>query len=438
MQYFKKAPPQPLAVSQEIRDTVSQIILDVEKEGVDAVRRYSEKFDGSAPKDFRLSDKDISGLLAQVDDKVAQAIEFSIAQVKHFAELQRRTLTDFEEETLPGVVIGQKQIPVNAVGSYIPGGRYPILASAVMTVGVPKVAGVKRIVACAPIQRSTGQVNALQLYGMVKSGADEIYAIGGAQAMAAMAFGLDGAPPLEAVDMIVGAGNAYVAEAKRQLFGVVGIDLLAGPTEILIIADETANPEFVAADLLAQAEHGVNSQSVLITTSRPLAEEVTKEIERQLATLPTADAAGQSWREYGEIILVESDEEMAKVADEVASEHLEVQTRNPDWFLARLTNYGSLFLGQSATVAYGDKGIGTNHVLPTGKAARYTGGLWVGKFIKTVTWQRVSGAANATVAPPFITMADTEGMVGHADSMRLRLNGKLSESRERAKETSLK
>ena len=214
-----------------------------------------------------------------------------------------------------------------------------------------------------------------------------------------MAFGLDGAPPLEAVDMIVGAGNAYVAEAKRQLFGVVGIDLLAGPTEILIIADETANPEFVAADLLAQAEHGVNSQSVLITTSRPLAEEVTKEIERQLATLPTADAAGQSWREYGEIILVESDEEMAKVADEVASEHLEVQTRNPDWFLARLTNYGSLFLGQSATVAYGDKGIGTNHVLPTGKAARYTGGLWVGKFIKTVTWQRGVGRGERNGGP---------------------------------------
>ena len=245
-------------------------------------------------------------MLSEVDENVARAIDFSISQVKHFAELQRRTLTDFEEETLPGVTIGQKQIPVNAVGAYIPGGRYPILASAVMTVGVPKVAGVSRIVACAPIQRGTGKVNPLQLYGMVKSGADEIYAIGGAQAMAAMAFGLDGSPPLEAVDMIVGAGNAYVAEAKRQLFGVVGIDLLAGPTEILILADETADPEFVAADLLAQAEHGTNSQSVLITTSRALAEEVTKEIERQLASLPTADAAGQSWRDYGEIILVES------------------------------------------------------------------------------------------------------------------------------------
>ena len=421
MEYFKQAPPQSAAVSQEIRDTVSRIISDVEREGVDAVRRYSEKFDGFAPTEFRLSESDIQAQLSGLDETVTAAIDFSITQVKHFAELQRRTLTDFEEETLPGVTIGQKQIPVGAVGSYIPGGRYPILASAVMTIGVPKVAGVRRIVACAPVQRGTGRVNALQLYGMVQSGADEIYAIGGAQALAAMAFGLDGVPPLEAVDMIVGAGNAYVAEAKRQLFGVVGIDLLAGPTEICILADETADPEKVAADLLAQAEHGTNSQSVLITTSRALAEEVAREIERQLASLPTADAAGASWRDYGEILLVEGDAEMLRVSDGVASEHLEVMTRDPDWYLQRLSNYGSLFLGGNATVAYGDKGIGTNHVLPTGHAARYTGGLWVGKFIKTVTWQRVSDAANAAVAPPFIRMADSEGMVGHADSMRLRL-----------------
>ena len=421
MEYIKQAPPQPAAVNREIQETVSRIIADVERDGVAAVRRYSEQFDGFAPADFRLSEADIRTQLASLDDTVTQAIDFSIAQVKHFAQAQRRTLTDFEEETLPGVTIGQKQIPVQAVGSYIPGGRYPILASAAMTIGVPKVAGVSRIVACAPIQRGTGRVNALQLYGMVQSGADEIYAIGGAQALAAMAFGLDGAPPLAAVDMIVGAGNAYVAEAKRQLFGVVGIDLLAGPTEICILADESADPEFVAADLLAQAEHGTNSQSVLITTSRALAHAVTREIDRQLAALPTADAAGASWRDYGEILLVEDDDEMVRVSDQVASEHLEVQTRDPEWFLARLRNYGSLFLGRNATVAYGDKGIGTNHVLPTGRAARYTGGLWVGKFIKTVTWQRVSDAANHTVAPPFVTMADTEGMVGHADSMRLRV-----------------
>ncbi len=421
MEYIKKAQPQPAAVSQEIRDTVSQIISDVEREGEAAVRRYSEKFDGYCPPSLRLSEKDIAATLAGIDEEVTRAMDFSITQVKHFAELQRRTLVDFEEETLPGVTIGQKQVPVSAVGAYIPGGRYPILTAPVMTIGVPKVAGVERVVACAPIQRGTRQVNPLQLYGMVQSGADEIYAIGGAQAMAAMAFGLGGDPGLEAVDMIVGAGNAYVAEAKRQLFGVVGIDLLAGPTEILILADESANPEAVAADLLGQAEHGTNSQSVLITTSRALADEVQKAIDRQLPTLATADAAGVSWRELGEIILVENDEEMVKVSDQVASEHLEVLTRDPDWYLARLKNYGSLFLGHNATVAYGDKGIGTNHVLPTSRAAKYTGGLSVGKFIKTLTWQRVSDAANATVAPHFIKVADTEGMVAHAASMRLRL-----------------
>ncbi|WP_216320779.1 histidinol dehydrogenase [Deinococcus aestuarii] len=423
MEYFKQAAPQAPSVNQEIRDTVSSILSDVEREGLAAVRRYSERFDGHSPESFRMTPEEISRVTSEVEDSVARAIDFSLEQVRNFAGLQRRTLVDFEAETLPGVTIGQKQIPVNAVGAYIPGGRYPITAAPAMTIGVPKAAGVARVVACAPVQRGTGRINPEQLYGIVQSGADEVYTIGGAQAMAAMAFGMEGSPPLEAVDMIVGAGNAYVAEAKRQLFGVVGIDLLAGPTEICILADDSADPELVAADLLAQAEHGVNSQSVLITTSRDLVEAVTREIERQLAALPTADAAGPSWRDYGEIILVESDEEMARVSDRVASEHLEVQTRDPDWFLARLTNYGSLFLGRNAAVAYADKGIGTNHVLPTSRAARYTGGLWVGKFIKTVTWQRVGDAANATVAPPFITMADTEGMVGHADSMRLRLRG---------------
>lgn len=387
MEYFKQAAPQPASVSQEIRDTVSSILSDVEREGLAAVRRYSERFDGHSPPSFRMTPGEISRVTAEVEDPVARAIDFSLEQVRNFAGLQRRTLVDFEAETLPGVTIGQKQIPVNAVGAYIPGGRYPITAAPAMTIGVPKAAGVPRVVACAPVQRGTGRINPSQLYGIVQSGADEIYTIGGAQAMAAMAFGLEDGPPLEAVDMIVGAGNAFVAEAKRQLFGVVGIDLLAGPTEICILADDSADPELVAADLLAQAEHGVNSQSVLITTSRSLAEAVTREIERQLAGLPTADAAGVSWRDYGEIILVESDEEMAQVSDQVASEHLEVQTRDPNWFLARLTNYGSLFLGRNAAVAYADKGIGTNHVLPTSRAARYTGGLWVGKFIKTVTWQ---------------------------------------------------
>ncbi|RIH87885.1 histidinol dehydrogenase [Calidithermus roseus] len=421
MEYFKKALPQSPSVTQEIRDTVSRIISDVEREGITAVRRYSEMFDGWNPPSFRLSQHEIEEGLRVVDTGIARAIDFAIEQVSKFARLQLATLTEFEAETLPGVTLGQKQIPVNAVGSYIPGGRYPLMASAVMTVGVPKVAGVKRVVATAPVQRGTNRINPAQLYAMVKSGADEIFSIGGAQALAAMAFGIEDSPPLEPVDMIVGAGNAYVAEAKRQLFGVVGIDLLAGPTEVCILADETASPEVVAADLLAQAEHGTNSQSILVTTSRALAEATAREIDRQLQTLPTAAVAGQAWHELGEIILVESDEEMVRVSDQIASEHLEVQTRDPEWFLARLTNYGSLFLGHNATVVYGDKGIGTNHVLPTNRAARYTGGLWVGKFIKTVTWQKVTDAANRLVAPPIVTMADAEGMAGHAASARLRL-----------------
>jgi sulfopropanediol 3-dehydrogenase len=256
---------------------------------------------------------------------------------------------------------------------------------------------------------------------MVQSGADEIFTIGGAQGLAALAFGLEDSPPLEAVDMIVGAGNAYVAEAKRQLFGVVGIDLLAGPTEILVIADDTGDPTTIAADLLAQAEHGPNSVSVLVTTSRAVAEGTLREIERMLGTLPTAALAGQSWRDYGEIILVDSDEEMLKEADRIASEHLEVHTHDPDWFMHRLSNYGSLFLGHNATVVFGDKGIGTNHVLPTGRAARYTGGLWVGKFIKTVTYQTVTDAGNQLVAPPIADVAEAEGMAGHAITARLRL-----------------
>jgi sulfopropanediol 3-dehydrogenase len=385
------------------------------------VRRYSEKFDGWNPPSFRLTPRQIEAGIQGVSLDVARVIDFSIEQVKRFAALQRATLTEFEVETLPGVTLGQKQIPVRAVGSYIPGGRYPLMASSVMTIGVPKVAGVPRVVATAPVHKPSGGIHPAQLYAMVQSGADEIFTIGGAQGLAALAFGLEDSPPLEAVDMIVGAGNAYVAEAKRQLFGVVGIDLLAGPTEILVIADDTGDPTTIAADLLAQAEHGPNSVSVLVTTSRAVAEGTLREIERMLGTLPTAALAGQSWRDYGEIILVDSDEEMLKEADRIASEHLEVHTHDPDWFMHRLSNYGSLFLGHNATVVFGDKGIGTNHVLPTGRAARYTGGLWVGKFIKTVTYQTVTDAGNQLVAPPIADVAEAEGMAGHAITARLRL-----------------
>lgn len=421
MEYLKKAPPQAPAVSQEVRDTVSRVISEIEREGVPAVRRYSERFDGWNPPSFFLPPKTISEGAAQVDLRTKESIDFAVEQVRKFATLQRSTLRELEVETLPGVTLGHKHIPVNSVGSYVPGGRYPLIASAIMTIAVAKVAGVGRVVAATPPVRGAGKVNPAQLYAMQQSGVDAVYALGGVQAMAAMAFGLEDSPPLEAVDMVVGAGNAYVAEAKRQLFGVVGIDLLAGPTEICILADESADPQTVAADLLGQAEHGPNSPAVLVTTSRALGLAVLAEVERLLETWPTAEVAGQAWRELGEVILVESDQEMVQVSDRIASEHLEVQTKDPQWYLARLTNYGSLFLGKNATVAYGDKGIGTNHVLPTGRAARYTGGLWVGKFIKTVTYQSVTDEGNQLVAPHIAQVCEAEGMAGHAITARIRL-----------------
>jgi sulfopropanediol 3-dehydrogenase len=430
MIHLKKAQPTPPSVTQEIRETVSKVLLEVERDGIKAVRKYSEQFDGWNPPDFLLTDAQIKRGLEGVTDEFAQSIDFAIHQVRAFAQAQRATMHELEVETLPGVTLGHKLIPVNSVGAYVPGGRYPLIASAIMTILVPKVAGVGRVVTTTPPQRGTGTVNPSQLYAMVKSGADQIYAIGGVQAMAAMAFGLesDGLPggemggsPLTGVDMIVGAGNAFVAEAKRQLFGVVGIDLLAGPTEVCVLADDAADPRLIAADLLGQAEHGINSPAVLITTSRELGEAVIQEVDRWLTTWPTAAVAGEAWRSLGEVILVEDDLEMVRVSDQIASEHLEVQTRDPNWFLERLTNYGSLFLGRNATVVYGDKGIGTNHVLPTARASRYTGGLWVGKFIKTVTYQRVTDAGNQLVAPHIATVADAEGMAGHAITARLRL-----------------
>jgi sulfopropanediol 3-dehydrogenase len=426
MIHLKKAQPTPPSVTQEIRETVSKVLLEVERDGIKAVRKYSEQFDGWNPPSFHLTDAQIKSGLEGVTDDFAASIDFALEQVRSFARAQRSTMHELELETLPGVTLGHKLIPVNSVGAYVPGGRYPLIASAIMTIAVPKIAGVGRVVTTTPPQRGTGKINPAQLYAMVKSGADQIYAIGGVQAMAAMAFGLEpdgemGGSPLTGVDMIVGAGNAFVAEAKRQLFGVVGIDLLAGPTEICVLADEHADPRLIAADLLGQAEHGINSPAVLVTTSRGLGETVIREVDRWLTTWPTAAVAGEAWRTLGEVILVEDDQEMLRVSDQIASEHLEVQTQNPDWFLERLTNYGSLFLGRNATVVYGDKGIGTNHVLPTARASRYTGGLWVGKFIKTVTYQRVTDAGNRLVAPHIATVADAEGMAGHAITARLRL-----------------
>ena len=422
MEYLKKGQAQEEAVTQQIRDTVSEILSAVQKEGIAAVKRYSERLDGWNPESFVVSEEEIRRAEESVDDELKEHIRFAQEQVENFASLQKETLVDFERETLPGVVLGQKQIPVNAVGSYTPSGMYPMFGSSIMTVAVAKVAGVKRVVAiAAPRKDQDGRpygVYEPMLYTMASCGADQILCVGGVQALAAVSFGME---EVEPVDMIVGAGNAYVAEAKRQLFGQVGIDLLAGPTEIAIIADETADPRLLAADLLGQAEHGPATPAVLITTSREVGEETMREADRWLeGEWPTKEMAGEAWRNRGEVILCESNEEMVKVSDEVATEHLEVQTKNPDWFLERLTNYGSLFLGEHSTVAYSDKAIGTNHVLPTNRAARYTGGLWVGKFTKTVTYQKVTAEGTEQVAPAAAAVADGEFMLGHALTCRIR------------------
>lgn len=422
MEYLKQAQPQEEGATQKVRDAVSDILLAVEKEGIAAVRRYSEQLDDWNPESFVVSEEEIKRAEESVDDELKGHIQFAQEQIENFARLQKETLVDFERETLPGVILGQKQIPVNAVGSYTPSGMYPMFGSSIMTVAVAKVAGVKRVVAiAAPRKGEDGKpygVYEPMLYTMASCGADQILCVGGVQALAAVSFGME---EVEPVDMIVGAGNVFVAEAKRQLFGQVGIDLLAGPTEIAIIADETADPHLLAADLLGQAEHGPATPAVLITTSRDIGEETMKEVDRWLeGDWPTKEMAGEAWRNRGEVILCESDDEMVKVSDEVATEHLEVQTKDPEWFLERLTNYGSLFLGEHSTVAYSDKAIGTNHVLPTNRAARYTGGLWVGKFTKTLTYQKVAKEGTEQVAPAAAAISDGELMHGHAVTCRIR------------------
>jgi len=426
MEHLKKAASSPSGERQHVQEAVSQILADIEREGTDAIRRYSAKYDDWNPPSFRVSSDRIREAEGLVDSTLRAQIEFSRLQVERFARLQRAALVDFQVETLPGVILGQKQIPVNSAGSYVPGGRYPLIASALMTIVVPKVAGVSRVIGVAPRQKGMNGMNPVQLHAMARSGADEIFVLGGVQALAAMVFGIEDSPPLEPVDMIVGAGNAYVAEAKRQLFGRVGIDLLAGPTEILILADSSADTRLVAADLLGQAEHGTTSPAILVTDSKDLGKAVMNEVSSLLEEWPTAAVAGEAWRNRGEVIVCADSEEMVRVADQIASEHVEVQTMDPGWFLKKLTNYGSLFLGANATVVYGDKGIGTNHVLPTGRAARYTGGLWVGKFLKTVTWQTVTDAANAEIAPTMAAVAEAESMHGHAITARMRLKGAVS------------
>ncbi len=405
------------AADARVRATVEGILADVKSRGDAAIRELSKKFDSWEPASFRLNPQEIERAIAQVSKRDLDDIRFAQAQVRNFAQKQRDTLQDLEVETLPGVILGHKHIPVNAIGCYVPGGRYPMVASAHMSIVTARVAGVKRIIACAPPHR--GGPHPAIVAAMHFGGADEIYVLGGVQAVAAMALGTDTIDP---VDMIVGPGNAYVAEAKRQLFGLIGIDLLAGPTETLIIADDSVDAEMCATDLLGQAEHGPTSPAVLITNSEKLAKETMAEVDRLLSILPTADAAGQAWKDCGEVIVCDSVDEMVAEADRVASEHVQVMTRDPDYFLANMTNYGALFLGPRTNVAYGDKVIGTNHTLPTKKAARYTGGLWVGKFLKTCTYQKVmTDEASAKIGEYCSRLCVLEGFLGHAEQANVRV-----------------
>jgi sulfopropanediol 3-dehydrogenase len=417
--YLKTGRPleRAAADAKKVRDIVTGIIEDIEARGEAALREISEKLDSWNPATFRLSEQEIAGCLSQLSSPTIDDIKFAQAQVRNFAQAQRSSLKNIEVETLPGVILGHKNIPVDSVGCYVPGGKYPLVASAHMSVVTAKVAGVPRVIASSPPYH--GQPSPAVVAAMHLAGADEIYCMGGVQAIAAMALGTSS---IERVSMIVGPGNAFVAEAKRQLFGRVGVDLIAGPTETLIIADETVDGEICATDLLGQAEHGFNTPAILLTTSEKLARETLGEVERLLAILPTAELASVSWRDYGEVTVCESDEEMVREADRIASEHVQVMTRDPDYFLKNMKNYGALFLGPRTNVAYGDKVIGTNHTLPTGKAARYTGGLWVGKFVKTCTYQKVlTDQASAMIGEYCSRLCVLEGFYGHAEQANIRI-----------------
>jgi len=404
------------AIDAKVRSTVEGIMDDIKKRGDAAVRDLSAQFDKWSPASFRLSQSDLEAIMAKVKPETIADIKFAQAQIRNFAQQQRDAIKDIEVETLPGVKLGHKNIPVDSVGCYVPGGRYPMVASAHMSIVTARTAGVRRVIACTPPNQ--GEPHAETIAAMVLAGADEIYVLGGVQAVVAMALGTETIAP---VDMLCGPGNAYVAEAKRQLFGRVGIDLFAGPTEILVIADETSDVEIIATDLLGQAEHGPNSPAICITTSRTIAAGLPAEIERQLKVLPTADVASVAWRDYGEIILVDSLEEAVIEADKLAAEHVEVLTKEPRYFLQHMKNFGALFLGPETNVSYGDKVIGTNHTLPTMGAARYTGGLWVGKFIKTCTYQEVTPQASVVVGEYCSRLCAIERFWGHKEQADLRL-----------------
>jgi sulfopropanediol 3-dehydrogenase len=401
----------------KVRAIVEGMLNDISEKGDAAVRELSARLDKWSPESFKLSQDQIKSIIAGLPQQVIDDIKFAQTQIRNFAERQREAILDIEVETLPGVFLGHKNIPVNSVGCYVPGGRYPMVASAHMSVLTAKVAGVKRVIACTP--PINGTLPAATVAAMAMGGADEIYILGGVQAVAMMALGTE---TVESVDMLVGPGNAYVAEAKRQLFGKVGIDLFAGPTETLVIADDTCDAETCATDLLGQAEHGPTSPAILLTTSEALAHATIKEIEEQLKTLPTADIASVSWKEYGQVIVVDTVDELVEEADRIASEHVQVMTENPRYFLEKMTNYGGLFLGQRTNVAFGDKVIGTNHTLPTKEAARYTGGLWVGKFLKTCTYQEIrTNEASVMIGEYCSRLCAIENFSGHKAQADLRV-----------------
>ncbi len=401
----------------KVRALVENMLEKVSQEGDTAVREFSTNLDKWSPESFKISAKQAQEIIANLPEQVISDIKFAQTQIRNFAQIQRESIKDVEVETLPGVFLGHRNIPVNSVGCYVPGGRYPMVASAHMSVLTAKVAGVKRVIACTP--PINGQIPAATVAAMYMAGADEIYLLGGVQAIAMMAIGTETVQP---VDMLVGPGNAYVAEAKRQLFGKVGIDLFAGPTETLIIADATCDVEMCATDLLGQAEHGPTTPAILLTSSKEIAEGIEAEIQRQLTILPTADIASVSWRDYGQVILVDNVEELISEADRIACEHVQVMTENPREFLEKMTNYGGLFLGARTNVAFGDKVIGTNHTLPTKEAARYTGGLWVGKFLKTCTYQEIkTDEASAMIGEYCSRLCAIENFSGHQEQADLRV-----------------
>lgn len=405
------------SADRQVRDTVETILADIEARGDAAIRDLAVKFDKMERDSYRLTAAEIDACYSQLTKRDIADIEFAQTQVRNFAQHQRNSIQDIEVETLPGVILGHKNLPMNAAGCYVPGGKYPLLASAHMSVITAKVAGVPRIITCAP--PFNGKPAHAIVAAQHMAGADEIYCLGGIQAIGAMAIGTKTIAP---VDILVGPGNAFVAEAKRQLFGRVGIDLFAGPTETLVIADDSVDGEICATDLLGQAEHGPDSPAILLTTSEKLARDTMAQIERLLQILPTAGVARQAWESFGEVIVADSDEEMLSIANDLAFEHVQVMTKDPDWFLVNMRNYGALFLGPRTNVAFGDKAIGTNHTLPTKKAARYTGGLWVGKFLKTCTYQKVmTDEASALVGSYCSRLCALEGFAGHGEQANIRV-----------------